>query len=274
MRYLLPEHRAESTLREIFVSLVRPWGAGRTKCRDRDFWALRGIELTVYPGETVGVLGPNGAGKTTLLKMLAGICAPERGQVVTRGRIGCLLSFGVGFHANLSGRENVYLNGSILGMSWEQINERMAAIIAFSELEDFIDAPVRVYSAGMRGRLGFAIAMHLEPDVLLLDEVLGVGDAAFRARAGDILDRFQALGKTVVLATHSAALVRERCTRAVWLEKGRIIMDDAPDTVVDAYLAAAEARAVERTVEPAPREVAPIRTRASANPAEAASPVR
>lgn len=237
--FLIRYHRTEVTLRETFVRLLDRL----SRNGDRDgrwsqrFWALRGISFAAYPGEVVGIVGPNGSGKTTLLKALAGILGADRGRVEVRGKVGCLMSFGVGFKPNLSGRENVFVNGSILGLSQREVAERLDKIIEFSELGDFIDAPVRTYSSGMKGRLGFSIAVHIDPDVLLLDEVLTVGDAAFRAKAGSILDRFRADNKTVIIASHSMGLIEKRCTRAIWLDAGRIRMEGAPAEVAQAYLA-------------------------------------
>ena len=242
VKFLIRYHRREVTMRETFVRLldsVRPGREGNGRWRAA-FWALRDIDFTAYPGEVVGLIGPNGAGKTTLLKTLAGIVGADAGRLVVRGTVGCLLSFGVGFNANLSGRENIYLNGSILGLSRRKIDERLAEIIAFSELGDFIDAPVRTYSAGMKGRLGFSIAVHIDPDVLLLDEVLTVGDAAFKTKAGSILARLRRDQKTVVIASHSLPMIREQCTRAVWLDRGRIRMDGDPAAVTEAYSQASE----------------------------------
>jgi len=239
--FLIRYHRAEVTLRETFVRLLdRLSRNGRGDGRwSQKFWALRGINLTVRPGEVVGLVGCNGSGKTTLLKTLAGILGPDRGQVMVRGMVGCLLSFGVGFKQNLSGRENIFINGSILGLPQREVARRLDKIIEFSELGDFIDAPVRTYSAGMKGRLGFSIAINIEPDVLLLDEVLSVGDAAFRAKAGSILDRFRDEQKTVVMASHNMTLIRDKCTRALWLDKGEIRSEGDPGDVTRAYVEAA-----------------------------------
>lgn len=235
--FLIRYHRSEVTLRETFVRMLdrvrrKPDGDGRWRQR---FWALQNINISVMPGEILGIVGRNGSGKSTLLRTLAGILSPDAGHVRVRGKIGCLMSFGVGFKTNLSGRENVFINGSILGMSQREVAQRMDRIIEFSELEDFIDAPVRTYSSGMRGRLGFSIAIHIDPDVLLLDEVLTVGDAAFRAKAGSILDRFRDEQKTVIIASHSMNMIRNQCTRAIWLEKGTICAEGDPATVCEAY---------------------------------------
>jgi ABC-type polysaccharide/polyol phosphate transport system ATPase subunit len=245
VRFFIRYHRSDVTLRETFVRLIDRFRPGRRleASRETEFWALRGISLTAHAGEVIGLIGRNGSGKTTLLKTLAGICGTDRGLVQVRGSVGCLMSFGVGFKPNLSGRENVYLNGSILGLNRREIDERIGEIIAFSELGDFIDAPVRTYSAGMKGRLGFSIAVHIDPDVLLLDEVLSVGDAAFRARAGSILDRFRGQRKTVVIASHDMDLVRNQCTRVLWLDAGRIHCEGEPNDVIAAYSKAAKGAA-------------------------------
>jgi lipopolysaccharide transport system ATP-binding protein len=237
VKFLIRYHRRDVTLRGTFVNLLgRVSGRnGRPGRERREFWALRGVSLVVEPGEILGIVGQNGSGKSTLLKTLAGIYEADRGRVQVRGKVGCLLSFGVGFNPTLSGRENIYLNGSILGLPEREIAKRLDAIVAFSELEQFIDAPVRTYSAGMRGRLGFSIATHINPDVLLLDEVLAVGDSAFRAKAGSILDRFRSDEKTVILATHNMSLVKDKCTRALWLHRGQVCAVGDPQQVVALY---------------------------------------
>ncbi len=245
VKFLIRYHRAEVTLRETLIRAFEGWrqdGEGNGRWR-KEFWALRGINLTAEPGEVIGLIGRNGCGKTTLLKTLAGICGPEQGHVRVRGKVSCLLSFGVGFSPNLSGRENIYLNGSILGLSRRQIDGKLDQIIEFSELGNFIDAAVRTYSAGMKGRLGFSIAVHIDPDVLLLDEVISTGDASFRAKTGSILDRFRQDHKTVILASHNMDLVRRTCTRTLWLVDGEVQMEGDPKKVTQAYLNDAKARA-------------------------------
>lgn len=238
VKFTIQYYHSHRTIRDSLIQLLgrnKPNGGPSSSSR-KDFWALRNITLSAYPGDVVGILGVNGSGKTTFLKTLAGILGADRGTITVKGKVGCLLSFGVGFNANLSGRENVYLNGSILGMTQREIRDRMDAIIDFSELRDFIDAPVRTYSAGMRGRLGFSIAINIDPDVLILDEVLTVGDAYFRDKAGSIIDKFQHANKTVIVASHSMNLIREKCTKAVWLERGTIRMEGDPDDVVRNYV--------------------------------------
>ena len=240
--FLIRYHRAEVTLRETFVRMLdRFRHTGDQNGRwSKMFWALQDINFNAYPGDIVGIIGRNGSGKTTLLRALAGILEADQGRVEVRGKIGCLMSFGVGFRPNLSGRENVFVNGSILGLSQREVAQRLDDIIEFSELGTFIDAPVRTYSAGMKGRLGFSIAVHIDPDVLLLDEVLTVGDAAFQAKAGSILARFRSQHKTVIIASHSMNLIRKECTKAIWLDRGTIRMTGDPNELTEAYVAASK----------------------------------
>lgn len=236
--FLIRYHRAEVTLRETFVRFLDQFRKNGDQRWSKQFWALRGVNLEAYPGDVVGIVGCNGSGKSTILRALAGILGADRGRVQVRGRVGCLMSFGVGFRPNLSGRENAYINGSILGLSQREVAARMGQIIEFSELGDFIDAPVRTYSAGMKGRLGFSIAIHIDPDVLLLDEILSVGDTAFRTKAGSILDRFRSERKTVIIASHNMDLIRNKCNKAIWLDAGEARMSGEPEEVIEAYVAA------------------------------------
>jgi len=231
LRFPIHYHRTDATLREAFVR----WFERRRETR-RGFWALRGISLTARPGDVFGIVGVNGSGKTTLLKVLGGICAVDRGHVHVQGKVGCLLSFGTGFNATLNGRENIYLNGSILGLRHREIDRHMDSIIEFSELGDFIDAPVRTYSAGMRGRLGFSIAAHLQPDILLLDEALSTGDAGFRVKAGSIVNRLRDDRKIILISSHNMPLIRSVCTSVIWLEKGKIQAQGDPAEITRAYV--------------------------------------
>jgi ABC-2 type transport system ATP-binding protein len=187
-----------------------------------DFWALRDISYEIPEGSTVGLVGANGSGKTTLLKIIGGILRPTTGQVTTRGRIAALLELGAGFHPELTGRENVYLNASILGLSRRDTDRQFDEIVAFSELEEFIDNQVKFYSSGMFMRLGFAVAVHVDPGILLIDEVLAVGDEGFQRKCIDRVREFQKEGRTIVLVTHAVDRVRQICDRAVMLEKGRV----------------------------------------------------
>lgn len=211
-------------------SLFRP--DRNESVHENEFWALRDINLEIRTGEFFGVVGGNGAGKSTLLKILSRIVSPTTGRVGVRGRVGCLLEVGTGFHPELTGRENVFLNGTILGMSRREIRKRFDEIVAFAEVEQFIDTPVKRYSNGMLIRLGFSVAAHLEPDVLIVDEVLGVGDIAFQAKSLQKAREFREQGRTVLLVSHNLPTVIEFCTRAVLLEKGRIVEDGDPNTIV------------------------------------------
>lgn len=201
----------------------------------RDVWALRDLDLDIRPGTALGVVGANGAGKSTLLKMLAGIIPPESGTIETAGKVVSLLELGAGFHPDFSGRENVILNASIHGMSRKEVERRMDKIVSFAELEPFIDAPVRTYSSGMYMRLGFSVAAELDPDILLLDEVLAVGDAGFQQKCMGRIADFQRAGVTIVFVSHSASAVEHVCNRAIWLSSGVCMMDAGPEAVLEAY---------------------------------------
>ena len=201
-----------------------------------DRWALRGISLEVAPGSTLGLIGPNGAGKSTALKLMARILTPDRGRVAVRGRLAALIELGAGFQLEYTGRENVYLNASLLGLTRREIKRKLNDIVAFAELEDHIDAPLRTYSTGMYMRLGFAVAIHVEPEILLVDEVLAVGDEAFQRKCIDWLEDFQRSGGTIVMVTHSLGTVQEMATRAAWIEHGRLVQLGAPAEVIAAYL--------------------------------------
>ena len=242
LRFLLRFHRKRVTLRGAVLGglegLLRRKG-GRSKTGE--FWALRGVDLRIGEGEIVGIVGPNGAGKSTLLRVIAGIYGVDRGNVRTRGSIGTLLSFGAGFDARLPGRENVYKNAILLGLRKAQVDERMDAIIEMSGLGDFIDAPVSTYSSGMRARLGFSVAVHADPHILLIDEVVAAGDERFRNRVGTIFDQFSHQHKTVLLVTHQISYLDQYCTRGVWLEEGKVRMDGPPEKVGKAYVEASKA---------------------------------
>ena len=192
------------------------------RARYEEFWALKDVSFEVPVGTTFGVIGSNGSGKSTLLKCLAGILVPERGSVEISGRISALLELGAGFHPELSGRENVFLNGAILGLSKKEIAARFDSIVDFAGLEDFIDTPVKNYSSGMFVRLGFAVAAHVEPEVLLVDEVLSVGDEAFQRKSAEKIDQFRRDGRTIVLVSHGLGSVEQMCESAAWLDHGQI----------------------------------------------------
>jgi ABC-2 type transport system ATP-binding protein len=203
-----------------------------SRSRAEDFWALRDVTLEIGGGSTFGLIGHNGSGKTTLLKCIAGILRPTAGTIRQRGRLAALLELGAGFHPELTGRDNVYLNASFLGLSRRQTDRAYEDIVAFAELEDFMDNQVKFYSSGMLVRLGFAVAVHVDPDVLLIDEVLAVGDEAFQAKCIERVRRFQREGRTIVLVSHALDTVREICDRAAMLHHGRLHALGAPDDVV------------------------------------------
>jgi lipopolysaccharide transport system ATP-binding protein len=231
-----PKRRVRS-LRDTLAAALSPssWGAAREA--PGEFWALRDLDLAVRPGEVVGVIGRNGSGKSTLLKILARITEPTTGQVEIWGRVASLLEVGTGFHHELTGRQNIYLSGAILGMRTREIDRRLDEIVAFSEIGEFVDTPVKHYSSGMYMRLGFAVAAHLDADILLVDEVLAVGDAAFQKRClGRMSDVVREEGRTVLFVSHNLQAVASMCTRAVHLERGVVKTAGAPADVIAAYL--------------------------------------
>lgn len=220
-------HEKAQTVKERVVS--------RRRTVYEEFWALRDVSLEISTSETAGLIGPNGSGKSTLLKCVAGIILPSRGRITTRGRIASLLELGAGFHPDLTGRENIFLNASILGLSRKETERHFDDIVGFAELEAFIDTQVRHYSSGMYVRLGFAVAVHVDPEILIVDEVLAVGDEAFQRRCLGRIRDFQREGRTIVFVTHAVDLVREICTRAFFLEKGVLVADGRPSDVVDTF---------------------------------------
>src|SRR5207249_2207424 len=204
------------------------------------FPALTDVSFTVPKGSTYGVIGRNGSGKSTALKLVAGITKPTQGTVRVDGRISALIELGAGFHPEISGRENVFINGIMLGLTKREIQQRFDAIVDFAELREFIDAPVKTYSSGMYMRLGFAVAIHVDPDVLLVDEVLAVGDEGFTHKCLDKFAEFRRRGKTILLVTHSLNLVERFCDDALWLDVGRIQANGDPKRVAGAYLTAVD----------------------------------
>ncbi len=242
VKFNIRHHDSQRTLRSAIVHSLLP-GRGGTRSWHREIWALKDVNLDVKRGEVIGVIGRNGAGKSTLLKALAGIIDVDHGEVAVRGRVACMMTFGVGFNPNLTGRENIYLSASLIGIESRQIEEIIDAVIDFSELGEFIAAPVRTYSKGMKIRLGFSIAIHAAPEVLLLDEVLTAGDEAFRSKAGNIIEHIRGDEQAVVIASHSMELVRRSCDRAIWLDEGQLRMQGEPDGTCKAYLEDVKARA-------------------------------
>jgi len=201
------------------------------------FWALQGVDLSINKGEIIGIIGSNGAGKSTLLKILTGITPPTEGEVVMRGRVASLLEVGTGFHPELTGRENIYLNGAILGMSRKEISQKFDNIVAFSGIEKFLDTPVRYYSSGMYVRLAFSVAAHMEPDILLVDEVLAVGDAEFQKKClGKMEEVVKETGRTILFVSHNMAAVEKLCSKCVLIDGGKVKMVGKTKEVIDFYL--------------------------------------
>lgn len=201
----------------------------------QEFWALQDVSFAVKQGRMLGLIGDNGSGKSTLLKLLAGITYPDTGEIYTKGKVAAMLELGVGFHPDLSGIENIFLNGTLLGMTRRQIMNNLERIINFSGLHEFINSPVRHYSAGMFARLGFSIAIHSEPDILLVDEILAVGDMEFQLRCIEEIKRLRAMGKTIVLVSHNITLIEMLCDEVIWLENGKIKDYGAPTEVCHNY---------------------------------------
>jgi lipopolysaccharide transport system ATP-binding protein len=242
--------RGYGTLRESIVDAARrPFSRGERAQRGDVLWALRDISLTIESGEVVGLIGHNGAGKSTLLKIFSRITEPSAGYADVTGRVGSLLEVGTGFHPELTGRENIFLNGSILGMRKSEIRARFDEIVEFAEIERFLDTPVKRYSSGMSVRLAFAVAAHLEPEILLVDEVLAVGDASFQRKSLGKMSEVAGEGRTVVFVSHNLAIIQALCKRGVLLERGRAIADASVNEAIDAYLRTLERSASEDLVE-------------------------
>jgi ABC-type polysaccharide/polyol phosphate transport system ATPase subunit len=228
-KFTLHRERARS-FQELLLSL------SRKKDKGQMFWALQDVSLEVEQGETIGIIGPNGAGKSTILKLISRIIEPTSGQIEINGKVGALLELGAGFHPDLTGRENIYLNGSVLGLNRARLKQCIDEIIAFAELERFIDTAVKHYSSGMYVRLGFAIAAYTEPDILLVDEVLAVGDATFRRKCLERIRTLKDSGTTIVVVTHDLDLVRRNCSRAIWLQEGKIVSSSHPESLLQQYI--------------------------------------
>jgi lipopolysaccharide transport system ATP-binding protein len=207
-------------------------------------WALRDVSFEVRRGEALGIVGPNGAGKTTILKLVSRVTCPTVGTVSAHGRLSSLIELGAGFHPDLSGRENVFLNGVLLGLTRREVAQRFDDIVAFAELRPFIDMPVKRYSSGMHARLGFAVAAHVDPDILLVDEIFAVGDASFQRKCYDYIHAFLKSGRTAIFVSHYMSVVEQLCSRVLWLDQGRIAMVGEPGEVLNAYLDSVDQRAL------------------------------
>lgn len=263
VRYRVSQERIPS-----FKEYAIRWMQGRVKTNS--FWALQNINLEIRRGEVFGLIGQNGAGKSTLLKVIARVLRPTRGRVRLYGRVAPLLELGAGFDTELTGRENIYLNGALLGMTQNEIETRIESIIEFSGLGEFIDAPLRTYSTGMFARLGFSVATAKRPEILIVDEILGVGDAEFQTKSYERIQSFQAAGTTILLVSHSMERVEEICTRAAWLDHGELISLGTAKAVVNQYMQRSVEREAARLA--AEREVIRIATGAPGAPGEAAHP--
>ncbi|MBI5375176.1 MAG: ABC transporter ATP-binding protein [Candidatus Schekmanbacteria bacterium] len=218
------------TVRTLVLNMLR------SNDKKEDFWALRDVNLTIKKGEIISIIGKNGAGKSTLLKMIAGTLIPDEGSIRTEGVISALLELGAGFRSELTGRENIFLNGAILGLKLSTIRERFDSIVEFAELQKFLDLQVKNYSSGMRARLGFSIAAHVDADILIIDEVLAVGDAAFREKCKIKISEFISMGKTIVIVSHDMSMVTKFSTSALWIENGFIKASGDANKIIEEYL--------------------------------------
>lgn len=222
--------RKDSSLKERIVTLGR-----QGRAHKEDFWALSDVSLAIHAGSTIGLIGHNGSGKSTLLKVIGGIIQPTSGTVQQRGRIAALLELGAGFHPDLTGRENVFLNASVLGLSAEETQAQFASILDFSGVGDFIDTQIKFYSSGMYVRLAFAIAVHTDPDILLVDEVLAVGDEQFQQKCLDKIREFQAEGRTIIIVSHALDQIAALCDRVILMNRGQMVFDGVPTTAIDRF---------------------------------------
>jgi lipopolysaccharide transport system ATP-binding protein len=241
-KYKLGEWQKYFTLRDTLVGISKlPFNIFRKKenkgLSKGEFWALKNISFKVSQGEAIGIIGPNGAGKSTLLKILSRITPPTNGDAILRGRVGSLLEVGTGFHQELTGRENIYLNGAILGMNRREINKKFNEIVEFSGVERFLDMPMKHYSTGMYMRLAFAVAAHLDPEILIVDEVLAVGDAEFQEKCLQKMDSISKEEKrTIIFVSHNMEAVQKLCSRAILIDKGKMVKDGNVNSVIDIYL--------------------------------------
>lgn len=228
VRYRIPTERI-MTFKEFAIRWMQ------RRVSHRTFNALDHVSLSIHAGEVFGLIGHNGAGKSTTLKLIARVLKPSSGRVVVRGNVAPLLEFGAGFHPELTGRENIYLNGAILGFSRAEMGEKFQRIVDFAELQDFIDAPMRTYSSGMWARLGFAVATDVQPDVLIVDEVLSVGDEPFQEKSFQRIQEFHEQGATILLVSHNMQTIENMCDRVAWLDHGHLMMVGSPDEAIQAY---------------------------------------
>lgn len=252
-RYRLGTHHG--SLRDAVATLASRWPPWRGYHNDTaDYiWALQNVTFEVERGQVVGIVGHNGAGKTTLLKLLSGVTKPTSGRLAVTGRVSALIELGAGFHPDLTGRENIYLNGAILGLSRREIDRKFDRIVAFAELEKFIDTPVKRYSSGMYARLGFSVAAHTDPDLLLVDEVLGVGDTSFQQKCFDFIHSYVSGDKTALFVSHNLYVLEQLCDRLIWLDSGEIVRIGPPAAVLPAYFDSMEQRTLQQKALLAPQ---------------------
>lgn len=258
-RYIIGHQKQEryTSLRDVLSNgakrfthkLIHPFAAPENDPTHEEFWALKDVSFDIQQGDRMGIIGRNGAGKSTLLKILSRITEPTSGKISIKGRVASLLEVGTGFHPELTGRENIFLNGAILGMSKAEIKKRFDEIVAFAEVEKFLDTPVKHYSSGMYVRLAFAVAAHLEPEILIVDEVLAVGDAQFQKKCMGKMETVGKEGRTVIFVSHNIGAVRSLCSRAVLLDKGAIVIDDEPGKVIESYTSSLKSVAINKVVE-------------------------
>ncbi len=254
-RYYLSHAKRRDTLRDSLAHSIRDLFRGRTTADDpstgaEEFWALRDVSFEVEPGDVVGIIGRNGAGKSTLLKLLSRITEPTIGRATIRGRIASLLEVGTGFHPELTGRDNIFLNGAILGMSRAEITRKFDEIVAFAEVERFLDTPVKHYSSGMYVRLAFSVAAHLEPEILVVDEVLAVGDAQFQKKClGKMGEVARNTGRTVLFVSHNTSALQAICRTGLWLQQGRVVHNGPINECLSAYLSSGTEAATFSTVD-------------------------
>ena len=233
MRFIIEREKTD-TIKEYFLKMVQ------RKLKFSEFYALKGVSFDIERGESVALIGANGSGKSTMLKIIAGVMQPTRGSVAVRGSIAPLIELGAGFDGDLTARENVYLNGALLGHTRQEMQRNYEKIIAFSELNEFVDVPVRSYSSGMVARLGFSIATQVEADILVVDEILSVGDYSFQQKCHRRMEEMLAAGTTLLFVSHDAEQVKRLCKRAIWLDHGTIVRDGPANDVCDAYLQSME----------------------------------
>lgn len=262
-RYVIGRQRSHDTLRDTLSHGVRGlWSRLRQRRAlqesETEFWALRDISFEISQGDIVGIIGRNGAGKSTLLKILSRITEPTAGRIALRGRVASLLEVGTGFHGELTGRENIFLNGAILGMSRQEIRQKFEEIVSFAEIGGFIDTPVKHYSSGMYVRLAFAVAAHLEPEILIIDEVLAVGDTEFQRRCIGKMSDVARSGRTVLFVSHNLAAVRSLCSTGILLHSGRCIATGSVDSILDRYSALATPSGIDYVRREAPRDAPAI----------------